>query len=147
VPTIAGIHHTKVPVSDLERSLRWYEQVFDARHQPELDHATNGDVWASVLHVPGLAFPLMLIVTPKKAAAMSGFDPANYSIESRAELQEWIQHLDVVGIEHSSELRGYIGWLLVFRDPDGLAIRLYTKERHPFGEENADVDSPWVAYR
>jgi hypothetical protein len=33
---------------------------------------------------------------------------------------------------------------LVFRDPDGLAIRLYTEEEHEWDATGAHPDSPWL---
>jgi catechol 2,3-dioxygenase-like lactoylglutathione lyase family enzyme len=144
-PSLDGIHHLKIPVCDLARSVAWYELVLGARRQSQFDHhARSGEAYAAILDVPGLSFPVELCTAPHNARATAGFDPISFAIGDRADLQAWIAHLDRLGVDHSPQLRGVIGWLLVLRDPDGLAIRLYTREQHEFDEENADVASPWV---
>ena len=55
-PVIAGIHHLKFPVSDIDASLDWYTSVLSASRQPELDHFTaSGTRYAVELKVPGMA--------------------------------------------------------------------------------------------
>lgn len=140
-----GIHHLKVPVSDLNHSLDWYERVLGARRNPEHDHRTPlGVPYAYILAIPDIEITLELRLAPRAAKAMSGFDPVTYSVRDRSHLHSWTNHLDQLGVEHSGVLRGIIGWVLVFQDPDGTAIRLYTDELHPFDEVNADLDSPWL---
>ena len=52
-PPIAGIHHLKFPVSDIDVSLAWYTLVLSATHLPELDHFTKGgDRYAVELQMP-----------------------------------------------------------------------------------------------
>ncbi len=75
---------------------------------------------------------------PRKPSAVT------YAVPTRADLRAWVDHLDALGVENSGALRGIIGWVLVFRDPDGLAVRLYTREHHEFDEAHADVDSRWL---
>lgn len=146
-PGITGIHHLKIPVTDLQRSLKWYETALGAVRQPQFDHfLPDGTLFAHILEVPGLGYPLELRLAPGMARNMRGFDPIVFAVQGRGDLQKWEQFLELVGIEHSSILRGIIGWLLVFTDPDGLSIRLYTIDQHEFDHENSDIDSPWVAY-
>src|SRR5207248_3207107 len=99
-----------------------------------------------ILDVPGLPFPLELRLAPAQAACLASFDPLDYAIESREDQSAWIAHLDGLGIEHSGELRGLVGWLLAFADPDGLSVRMYTNEGHPIDRENNDAGSPWLQY-
>ncbi|MFE0172398.1 hypothetical protein ACFWZ2_08785 [Streptomyces sp. NPDC059002] len=70
--------------------------------------------------------------------------PGHLPVPARADLRAWIGHLDALGVKNSGGLRGIIGWVLVFRDPDGLAVRLHTREHHEFDEARADVDSRWL---
>jgi catechol 2,3-dioxygenase-like lactoylglutathione lyase family enzyme len=52
-PEIGGIHHLKLPVTDLERSVRWYSDVLGARRLTELDHRRpDGALFAVILDVP-----------------------------------------------------------------------------------------------
>ena len=55
-PVLAGIHHIKIPVSEIDASLDWYTYVLSASHQPELDRFTASGVrYAVELKVPGTA--------------------------------------------------------------------------------------------
>ena len=42
-PPITGVHHLKLPVSDLPRSRRWYESVLGLRVQREF-HDDDGSL-------------------------------------------------------------------------------------------------------
>jgi len=37
-PATKGLHHVKLPVSDLDASLAWYARVLGAQHQAQFDH-------------------------------------------------------------------------------------------------------------
>lgn len=41
-------------------------------------------------------------------------------------IEAWVAHLDALGIDHSPIIEASLGWLLVFDDPDGLQLHLYT---------------------
>jgi hypothetical protein len=62
-------------------------------------------------------------------AGLSGFDPVIFAVADRAAVEAWSRRLDELGIAHRVEL-ATIGWIVVFHDPDGLEIHLYTRERH-----------------
>ena len=47
-----------------------------------------------------------------------------------ADVQEWADHLDELGIRHSPVIEASIGWLLVFDDPDGLQLHIYSFAAH-----------------
>ena len=54
-PPIAGIHHIKFPVSNIDASLKWYTTVMSASHIRHLDHYTSsGKRYAAVLSLPAL---------------------------------------------------------------------------------------------
>ena len=54
-PVVSGLHHLKLPVSDLDTSLHWYERVFDAEHLAQFDHFDdNGARYAVIIAIPGL---------------------------------------------------------------------------------------------
>jgi catechol 2,3-dioxygenase-like lactoylglutathione lyase family enzyme len=145
-PSLSGIHHLKVPVSDLDVSLAWYERVLGARRKAESDHHTpDGSRFAVIVRIPGVPHPVELRHEPRAARGMRGFDPVTFTVRTRQDLRAWAEHLTRLGVDHSPELRGIIGWLLVVRDPDGMAIRLYTEEQHEPDEVNCDYASPWLA--
>lgn len=67
------------------------------------------------------------------------------AVPDRAALEAWSQHLEALGIEHSPVLAGIQAWLVVFDDPDGRRLRLYTLETHG-PELEPDLESPWLKY-
>ncbi|GHH37036.1 VOC family protein [Lentzea cavernae] len=126
---LRGIRGVKIPVSDLARSTQWYREVFG--FEPEWEFANADGVVRGVSgYVSGGAAGLSLRENPGKARAIAGFDPVNWAVETREDLQDWIAHLDGLKIPHSPEIEASIGWLLVFNDPDGLEIHLYTDQEH-----------------
>ena len=142
--TLRGIHHVKIAVSDLERSLRFYTDVFAARRITDADHVDDaGRLYAGILDVPGLGTLLELRLNPEHAANGRGFDPLTLAVDDRAALAEWQAHLDALGVEHSGEVVALRAWLTVFADPDGTRLRLYTLEEHG-PDLTADPANPWL---
>lgn len=145
-PRLKGIHHVKFPVSDLDRSLRFYEQVFGAKRQAVSDHKhEDGSLYAYILDVPDLGTRLELRLSPEEAGKQKGFDPLTIAVDDRTALDAWGKHLDELQIEHSPVLTAIQAWLMVFDDPDGRRLRLYTLSIHG-AELKPDEDSPWLKY-
>ncbi|WP_267427104.1 VOC family protein [Methylobacterium sp. GC_Met_2] len=144
-PALHGIHHLKFPVVDLDRSLAFYERALGAVRVEAWDHRqADGSLYAVILDVPGLGTHLELRLNPDQAERQSGFDPVTLAVRDRSALVDWTAHLDSEGIERSPVLISIQAWLVVFADPDGRRLRLYTQETH--GPELApDETSPWIA--
>ncbi len=129
-PKLAGIHHIKIPVSDLARSTRWYGDVFGLRVTMEFPEA-DGVVRGLGGDVDGLGpVGLALRENPTAAEGCRGFDPVSFGVDDRAGLAAWASHLDGLGIAHSPVIDASKGWLLVFHDPDGLELHLYSWAEH-----------------
>ncbi|WP_113700252.1 VOC family protein [Nonomuraea lactucae] len=129
-PQLAGIHHVKIPVTDLPRSLSWYERVFDLKVTMEF-HDAEGVVRGVAGEIPGIGDALVALrENPGAAAGCGGFDPIGFAVQDRADAQAWAGHLDELGIPHSPVIEASVGWLLVFNDPDGLELHLYTWAAH-----------------
>lgn len=142
-PSLQGIHHLKLAVSDLRTSLTFYEQALGVRRIPEFDHRDErGAVYAHILAVPGLDPYLELRLHPEQAARHRGFDPITLTVADRATLQAWDDHLTAVAIPHSPVLTALQAWLIVLADPDDNRLRLYTLETH--GPELPPSRDPWL---
>ncbi len=128
-PELAGIHHVKFPVTDLERSRRWYAQVFGLAVQMEFRDDDDGPVMGVVFEPAGGVL-IALRQNADAARGIAGFDPVGLGVADRAALEVWAAHLDRHDIDHSPVIEASIGWLLVFHDPDGLEHHLYTMAGH-----------------
>ncbi|MFF3909684.1 VOC family protein [Streptomyces sp. NPDC001848] len=112
-PVVRGLHHIKIPVSDLERSIASYGSVLGARRLEEFDHVTpDGELCAVILDIPGVDVPVELRLDPATAARLAGFDPLTFTVTGRAELDGWIRHLDTLGVTHSPPIVAWsaISW-------------------------------------
>ena len=122
---ILGLHHIKVPVSDLPRSREWYERVFDLEPLTEFRDDEDGVVRGVSYRSKG---DLALALRENAAAAkgIAGFDPFAIMLRGRADIEAWVQRLDELGVAHSPVIEATIGYILTFDDPDGLQLRFYT---------------------
>ncbi len=127
-PALDGIHHVKLPVSDIARSRDWYTRVVGLEVDMEFRDEGEGPVRGIDGRVPGLDDTgLALREAPDIAAALAGFDPIALGVANRSAVDDWVAHLDRLGIEHSPVIRAAIGWLVTLRDPDGIELRLYSR--------------------
>ena len=144
LPELKRIHHFKLPVSNLDAALQYYENALNAERIVELDHLTpDGSLFAYILKVPGLGTTLELRLNPKHAAAHRWFDPVTLLVENRAALERWDKVLTERGVRHSTIIAAIYTWILVLEDPDGNRMRLYTLEEHG-PEEKPDFANEWL---
>ena len=55
----------------------------------------------------------------------AGLDHVGFGCASRAELQEWVDKLNGLGIEHGEIVDAHYGSGVSFRDPDGNALEFF----------------------
>lgn len=121
----SGIHHLKLPVSDVARSRAWYERVLGFETVIEF---VEDDVVAGVaLRRDGCQPQVALRHDPDRARALSGFDVVALLVPSRDDVQRWSARLDELGEPHGGLVPGHNGGavLVGLHDPDGIEIRLY----------------------
>jgi catechol 2,3-dioxygenase-like lactoylglutathione lyase family enzyme len=120
-----GIHHVKLPVSDLARSREWYERVLAFTVEREFPD-DDGVVRGVGGRLPGAGVPVALRQNAQAAAGNAGFDPVSFAIADRAAAEAWVAHFDALGVEHSGIRTATRGWVVDVYDPDGLTVRLYS---------------------
>jgi catechol 2,3-dioxygenase-like lactoylglutathione lyase family enzyme len=120
-----GIHHVKLPVSDLARSREWYERVLAYTVEREFPD-DDGVVRGVGGRLPGAGVPVALRQNAQAAAGNAGFDPVSFAIADRAAAEAWTAHFDALGVRHSGIRGATRGWVVDVYDPDGLTIRLYS---------------------
>jgi glyoxylase I family protein len=128
MPTIAGIHHVSITVSDIDRSVAWYEELLGLVQLMEEKHPDGGG-HAVVLGKPDWSMCLGVHHHDTNGAerfseTRTGLDHVGFLVSSRAELDAWEARLTQRSVEHSpiTDAEGYA--VLVFRDPDNIQLEL-----------------------
>ena len=128
-PALAGIHHLKLPVSDLARSREWYHSRLGYRVETEF--VEQGTLMGYGLAHPNGGPPLGLRLDPGRARAAAGFDYFAIGVPDRAAIDDLASRLDALGESHAGVHRASLGWILpLLHDPDGHEVRFYTMEHH-----------------
>ncbi len=126
VPSLAGLHHAALSVSDLDASIAWYKDVLGLEETFRQDSDTRRVV---VMRVPGLRQTVGLV---EHRGAGAAFDPQNlgldhlaFSVASSEELEVWLRRLDDRRVSHSGIVETPFGGMLHFRDLDGIALAFF----------------------
>lgn len=139
IPTLAGIHHVKLPVSDLDRSIDWYASRLGYRVVIEFRHAGRRS-GVSMTHPAGGPW-LSLMLDPQRATAAAGFDFFSIGVPDREGMDALAAHLDDLGESHAGVHFATVGWILPqLHDPDGHEVRFYSMDAHT----EIDPDDPLV---
>lgn len=139
IPTLAGVHHVKLPVSDLDRSIDWYASRLGYRQHVEFrSHGRRTGV--GMMHPAGGPM-LGFVLHPELARAAAGFDYFSIGVPDKASLEALATHLTSLGEQHAGVHFATAGWILpLLHDPDGHEVRFYTIESHT----DIDPDHPLV---
>ncbi len=120
-----AVTHVALTVTDLGRSVPWYERLFDAK--PVLDQDTGPFrhvVWAVGGTLVGLhQFP---DGRPEPFDERGvGLDHVAFACGDRGELQKWEAKLNELGVAHGGIVDADYGSGLSFRDPDNIALEFF----------------------
>jgi catechol-2,3-dioxygenase len=128
-PALAGIHHLKLPVSDLNRSSAWYRSRLGYRVMAEI--IEEGQLMGYAMNHPNGGPPLALRLDPDRARAAAGFDYFAIGVPSREDIEALAAHLTEYGEKHAGVHWASVGWILpLLHDPDGHEVRFYTHQHH-----------------
>lgn len=125
-----SIEHVAITVSDLERSVAWYEALFGVAPMfvgpmlADTEHAHDVAVWA----VPNLGLHCFRGVGVPPGgfdARRAGLDHLAFRVSDAAELEQWLEHLHDLGVDHAAPLEEAYGVGVAIRDPDGVALELF----------------------
>jgi len=128
-PALAGIHHLKLPVTDLARSLEWYRSRLG--YQVQIEFIEQGTLMGYGLAHPAGGPELGLRLDPERARAAAGFDYFAIGVADKAAMDLLARRMDKLGQAHAGVHRASLGWILPeVLDPDGHTLRFYTMEHH-----------------
>ncbi len=126
MPEYSAIHHISVTVTDLERSVPWYEELFGMNKIMEEPHP-DGTGKFVVLSNGDFSMMIGLHVHPSNereqfSETRTGLDHVSFGVPSRSELQAWESRLTELGVEHSPINDQELYSVVVFRDPDNIQL-------------------------
>lgn len=128
-PVLAGVHHLKLPVSDLAASLEWYRSRLG--YDVQVEFVEQGRLMGYGLGHPGGGPDLALRLDPDRARAAAGFDYFAIGVPDKSALDRLAVRLDALGQPHAGVHQASLGWILPdVLDPDGHALRFYTMQHH-----------------
>ena len=128
-PALAGIHHLKLPVTDLARSREWYESRLG--YQVQMEFVEQGKLMGYGLAHPNGGPQLGLRLSPERARAAAGFDYFAIGVPDQEAIERLAERLTALGEQHAGVHWASIGWILPeLHDPDGHEVRFYTIVRH-----------------
>ncbi|WP_411284235.1 VOC family protein [Lapillicoccus sp.] len=126
--------HVRLTVTDIERSRAFYDDVFGLPVAFELladaDDATREQLsflYGGVIYQLGDS---LLGLRPVGADGFvddrTGLDHVSFAVSSKDEIDAAATMLDDRGIEHGGVKDIGAGYILEFRDPDNIALELFT---------------------
>jgi catechol 2,3-dioxygenase-like lactoylglutathione lyase family enzyme/uncharacterized protein (DUF1330 family) len=121
---ISGLHHVKLPVTDLARSREWYRVAFG--FEPHLEFRERDRLCGVALRHMASGVVLALREDPARAEALAGFDAVCLAVGTRADLDLLLARLDSACVAHTPVVSGRGGDAVDVPDPDGHLIRLHT---------------------
>ena len=128
-PALAGIHHLKLPVTDLATSREWYRSRLG--YQLQIEFVEEGRLMGCALRHPNGGPPLALRLDPDRARAAAGFDYFAIGVPDKEAIDRLADRLNALGERHAGVHWASIGWILPeLHDPDGHEVRFYTHQHH-----------------
>jgi catechol-2,3-dioxygenase len=121
-----AITHVALTVSNLDISVPWYRDLFDA--DPVIDEDT-GPFRHVVWLLGGTLVGLHQFPDGDYSARFderrTGLDHLAFGCADRSELEQWEVRLDKLGVAHGGIIDAPYGSGLSFRDPDNLPLEFF----------------------
>jgi glyoxylase I family protein len=133
MPTFSKVSHISFSARDAEESATWWTRVFDLT---EIDRVTH-DTWRAILlvHPPTATILEFQQHDANKGEQFdprrTGFDHMGFKVDNRADLDDWREHFERLGVTHSPIVDAEYGSVLTFKDPDGIQFEMFYRENHP----------------
>jgi glyoxylase I family protein len=132
---VSGFAHIRLTVTDITRSRAFYDQLFHfpvaIEMPPNADEQTRtslGFLFGGVIYQVGSGLLGLRPVAPgtdRFEENRVGLDHLSFTVASREELDAAVGVLDEQGVPHGGIKDIGAGFILEFRDPDGIALELF----------------------
>jgi glyoxylase I family protein len=126
MPDFPTITHVALTVTDLGRSVPWYQALFGSA--PVLDEDT-GPFRHVVWVVGGTLVGLHQFPDPTAAGPFDerrvGLDHLAFACATHKDLEDWAARLNDLGIAHGGVVDAPYGSGVSFRDPDNIALEFF----------------------
>src|ERR1700712_3878739 len=135
IPT-TSFAHVRLTVTDIQRSRKFYEDVFglpvafelppnaDAQTREQLSFLFGGVIYQLGDSLLGLR----PVADDHFDEDRVGLDHVSFNVASPAALDEAAAMLDGLGVEHGGVKDIGAGFILEFRDPDNIALELFAPQ-------------------
>jgi catechol 2,3-dioxygenase-like lactoylglutathione lyase family enzyme len=122
-PPIVGLHHLRIPVSDVLVCRDWYIGTLGFR--PVLVEEDEDSVTGAVIEHPSGVI-IGLHRAPELARSLRGFAVMGLAVDS---VDEWASHLEALAVPYHAFEDSHLGRCLAVEDPDGVVIELHTPDQ------------------
>lgn len=136
MPALTGVHHVALTVTDVERSVPWYERVLGFTTIGREDEGEVG-LRKVFLRGPGFGLTLTLVQHPAGGGTLfderrPGLDHLTFTVPSTDSLREWTDRLTEHGVTFSpiaQEPTAPGSMVIALRDPDGIQLVLWAEKQ------------------
>jgi catechol 2,3-dioxygenase-like lactoylglutathione lyase family enzyme len=131
MPKVAGINHIATLTTDMDRTVRFYAEAFEAVVTHEVA-PTDGHPWMKVLDL-GSGAALNVFEVPAESivgersriGARGAIDHFGFGVDSLASLEAMKERLAAAGALEVGDIHATGGeWSIFFRDPDGMELEV-----------------------
>jgi glyoxylase I family protein len=128
-PSITGIAHVELSVTDLDRSVEWYCRLLGARDVWRGANEKGGYKACAILEPVTRTVLAFTEHAAAKRVAFSplvpGLDHLSFRVADRAAIEAWAAWMDELGVAHDQVNDNGQSVAVNLRDPDGIALEFY----------------------
>ena len=133
MPVFSRVSHISFSARDAEASAQWWATLLDLT---EIDRVA-GAGWRGILlmHAPTRTIIEFQQHDGNRGEPFdprrTGFDHMGFKVDQRADLIDWLDRFEQLGVTHSPIADRDYGAVLSFKDPDGIQFEMFYKADHP----------------